>query len=398
VRPHPTRIGDTSSTLHPILGRLNIPQAHQAAIEDYGECIQTTQLDQELAASDSSGKGPSIPFLPSCTVEVRLNTRSHRTWCLNNINLLAPIPSSVWKIWANLSELEVKACKEKALSTSSLLVEAHSIANAFPLALFDNHKCTTTAIMLHAKQDVLTYPPSHAQYTSKLWNCRCPYLRYTCSQNAKNGCRGNMIWFDHSIWFILNNLDRFFDSRYPSLAAKYGAFITWICAACSLAVKSHLTFITFRHLLETVALELAAHPNNKLLTKFLYVPGARQVERLFKPASFLLETTPSPSSGPASRRRRLNMNVTPDETHQQSNRNGAGNRSRPYEQRQFNGGATRGRYNKNFRLPQRSYPRFSPSPSSTQQHQSPASSNRGVHTFLETTLPSMSGSSITIRP
>jgi hypothetical protein len=228
ARPHPTRIGDTSSTLHPILGRLNIPQAHQATIEDYSECIQTTQLDQKLAASDSSGKGPSIPFLPSRIVEVRLNTRSHRTWCLNNINLLAPIPSSIWKIWANLSKSEVKACKEKALSTSSLLVEAHPIANAFPLALFDNHKCSTTAIMLHVKQDVLTCPPCHAQYTSKMWNCRCPYLRCTCSQNAKNGCRGNMIWFDHSIWFILNNLDRFFDSHYPSLAAKYGAFITYV--------------------------------------------------------------------------------------------------------------------------------------------------------------------------
>jgi hypothetical protein len=150
--------------------------------------------------------------------------------------------------------------------------------------------------------------------------------------------------------------------------------------------------------METAALELAAHPNDKLLSKFLDAPGAMQVERRFKLASFLLETTPSPSPGPASRRRRLNMNVTPDKTHQQSNRNGAGNRSRPYEQRQFNGGATRGRYNKNFRPPQRSYPRFSPSLSSTQQHQSPASSNRGVHTFLETTPPSMSGSSVTIRP
>jgi hypothetical protein len=239
ARPHPTRTGDTLNSTHPILGKLNIPQAHQAAIKDYGECIQTTQLDQELAASDSSSKGPLIPFLPPCTVEVRLNTRSYYTWCLNNINLLALIPTSIWKIWANLSESEVKACKEKALSTASQLVEAHPIANAFPLALFDNSKCTTTTIMLHAKQDVLTCPPRHAQYTSKMWNCRHPYLRCTCSQNAKNGCRGNMIWFDHSIWFILNNLDRFFDSCYPSLVAKYGTFITWICVACTLAVKAH---------------------------------------------------------------------------------------------------------------------------------------------------------------
>jgi hypothetical protein len=34
-----------------------------------------------------------------------------------------------------------------------------------------------------------------------------------------------MIWFDYFVWFMLNNLDRFFYSRYLSLAAKYGAFL-----------------------------------------------------------------------------------------------------------------------------------------------------------------------------
>jgi hypothetical protein len=51
-----------------------------------------------------------------------------------------------------------------------------------------------------------------------------------------------MIWFDHAVWFILNNLPRFFDARYPSLAAKFGAFITWISAAGLLAIKSQITF------------------------------------------------------------------------------------------------------------------------------------------------------------
>ena len=70
-----------------------------------------------------------------------------------------------------------------------------------------------------------------------------------------------MIWFDHSVWFIINNLDRFFDSRYPSLATKFGAFITWISAAGLMAVKQQLTFIALRRLMETAALELAAHPS-----------------------------------------------------------------------------------------------------------------------------------------
>jgi hypothetical protein len=274
-RPTQSRGDDAVNVLHPILGRLNIPQGQKAAIEDYSETIQTTQMEQEIASQDSTNRGPAIPFLPAQTVEVRLNSRSHRTWCLNNINLLAPIPISVWKVWANLSNGVVKACEDKALNTKTQTVEGQAIANAFPLALYEQHKCTTSAVSVHAKQDVLTYPPRQPQYTSKLWNCRRPYLRCQCSQNAKSGCRGNMIWFDHSIWFMLNNLDRFFDARYPSLASKFGAFITWISSASLMAVRLQITFMAFRRLMEVAALEFAANPNEKLLAKYADAPGAR---------------------------------------------------------------------------------------------------------------------------
>jgi hypothetical protein len=237
-RPQHTRAAETLDVLHPMVGRLNIPHAHKAAIEDYGDNIQSSQMESELASLDVSGKGPAIPLLPPRTVEVRLNSRSHRTWCLNNINLLAPIPPAVWKVWGNLSEAEMKSCEDKAVNSSSPLIQGQAIPNAFPLALYDHNKCTTSVVLVHAKQDVLTCPPRHPQYTSKLWNCRRPYLRCACSQNAKTGCKGNMIWFDHAVWFMLNNLERFFDSRYPSLATKYGAFITWMSAACSVAVRA----------------------------------------------------------------------------------------------------------------------------------------------------------------
>ena len=190
---------DTLNGLHPILGRLNIPLGQKAAIEDYSETIQTTQMEQEIASQDSTNRGPAIPFLLARTVEVRMNTRLHRTWCLNNINLLAPISISVWKIWANLSNSMVKACEDKTLNAKTQTVESQIIANAFPLTLYEHYKCTTSAISVHTKQDVLTCPLRQPQHTSKLWNCCRPYLQCQCSQNAKSGCRGNMIWFDHSI-------------------------------------------------------------------------------------------------------------------------------------------------------------------------------------------------------
>ena len=93
-----SRADDSASVIHPMLSKLNIPEAHKAAIEDYGDSIQSSQLESELASLDSTRKGLAIPFVSHRIVEIRLNSRSHRTWCLNNINLLAPIPTSVWKI------------------------------------------------------------------------------------------------------------------------------------------------------------------------------------------------------------------------------------------------------------------------------------------------------------
>jgi hypothetical protein len=68
--------------------------------------------------------------------------------------------------------------------------------------------------------------------------------------------------------------------------------------------------------MEVAAVELAANPMDKLLAKYVDALGARQIECLFKLASFSLETTPSPCPAASSRKRCLNMNVTPEDQYQ----------------------------------------------------------------------------------
>ena len=275
--------------------------------------------------------------------------------------------------------------------------QGHTIANAFPLALYDHNKCTTSSVLVHTKQDVLTCSPRHPQYTSKLWNCRRPYLWCACSQNAKMGCKGNMLWFDHSVWYMLNNLERFFDARYPSLAAKYGAFLTWMSGACSVAIRAQVTFCSFRQLMHTAALELAVNPTDKLLSKYGDACAVRQVKRLFKPTAFSLEATPSPNPSGYAKRRRLNINVAADEHFQQHRQHTAHPRNRMHEQRPSQSAGGRGRYNKNFRPPQRSTSRFMNFPNPPGQiSPSPASRNRSPN--IERTSLSATGSSVTIRP
>jgi hypothetical protein len=69
-------------------------------------------------------------------------------------------------------------------------------------------------------------------------------------------------WFDHSIWYMVNNLGVFFpDATYPSLPSKFGAFLTWMKSVVRLAVKTHITFMVMRCHMEVAALEYAIDPS-----------------------------------------------------------------------------------------------------------------------------------------
>ena len=119
---------------YPLLSKFNLGDC-RGAVGDLKESINISQSDQQRADMEAAGKGPLVPFLPARAGEQLLATRAHRTWCLQNANLLAPISIPMWKFWGNLSDNEVKLCEERALSCSSLLKAPVVIPNAFPLAM-----------------------------------------------------------------------------------------------------------------------------------------------------------------------------------------------------------------------------------------------------------------------
>jgi hypothetical protein len=256
----------------------------------------------------------------------------------------------MWKFWTFLSDDEVKECEERALSCHNMTKkDGILIPNAFPLAMFDHHKCTTTAIMLHAKQDMMTCNPRDKKYSTTFWNCQRPYIRCSCVQDAASGCKGNMLWFDHAIWFIINNLDRFFDDNYPTLATKLGAFITWMSTAAREGVKMQITFAAVRKMMEDAALEYTVTPEARLLAKYYEAPRARKVERFIKPVVFSLATMPNPSPT-ANKRRKINVNAI------DYSRNTVQPQMRNANVSKFSRGSSfprqgRGGYNRNFKSP-----------------------------------------------
>jgi hypothetical protein len=123
--------GTSTVNLHPLLSHLDIVPTYKSAIEDLSENIQNTQAKAICASLEASGKGPAIPFIPLCTVEEQLVARSHRTWCVSNIDLLASISILMWKLWAFVSDAEVKASEVRALNRLNILKYSIMIPNAF---------------------------------------------------------------------------------------------------------------------------------------------------------------------------------------------------------------------------------------------------------------------------
>ena len=154
-----------SVELHPWISKLNLGQ-DKTAVSDLKKSIVYIQSEQEGAYLETTGGEPSVPFLPVRIVEHLLASQAHRTWCLKNKNVLLPITAAMWKFWANLSNKEIKMCEDHALNMTPHFKSLTRLPNAFPLAVYDHHKCPTTTVQMLVKQDVLTCPPRIKKYTT----------------------------------------------------------------------------------------------------------------------------------------------------------------------------------------------------------------------------------------
>jgi hypothetical protein len=167
-----------------------------------------------------------VPFMPVRSVEYELSLVDNLCWNLSNINLMAPILIHMWRTWANLSLDEIERLKSNVIHNTRILKDAHDIPSTFSLAIFDHKKCPTTELKIHTKQDLqIGVGVRGLKYSSALWNIQRPYLRCIFSKDARTGCKGDIMWFDHAIWHMINHLDVFFvDTDFPTLASKFVAF------------------------------------------------------------------------------------------------------------------------------------------------------------------------------
>lgn len=304
---------------HPFLANLTIDDVHKAALEDFQDTIFSTQVEKEQEKLVASGKHLAIPFVPHRTVEDLVSAKDHRVWATGNVNSLAPILQSTWRIWAGLSKRDIDECREFALQGKQMICNGQDFVNAFALYGFDHGKCPVTNVKLHIKLDVPTANDRREKHAQEMWNVYRPYMRCTCHPKSNTGCSGSFIWWDHAGWYMINHLEKFFpDDTFPTLKAKFIAFLIWMQGAGRLAIKCQISFSFFRSWMCDAAVLFAANPTGKILGELPDLPGPRKIERLLKPAAFSVANPGVPSHAPPTKKQKINLNTPPPANRQNS--------------------------------------------------------------------------------
>ena len=320
-----TAIPESGTFSHPFLNNLSIEDAHRAALEDFQESILTSQIEKEQEFLVASGCFLAIPFVPHRTIEDQVSMKSHRVWATGNVNSLAPILISTWRIWAGMSQAEIEECRNCALNNKQLIANGQNLANCFSLYSYDHAKCPVTTVKLHIKTDIPTANDRREKHPQEMWNVYRPYLRCACHPKSTTGCTGSVIWWDHACWYMVNHLEKFFpDENFPTLKAKLMAFMIWMQGAGRTAIRCQIAFTYTRTWMCNGAIQFAANPMGKILPELPELPGPKKIERLLKPASFSVANPGTPSSAPPTKKQRINLNTPPQHARQ-------------------NGGAVRGR-------------------------------------------------------
>jgi hypothetical protein len=71
-------------------------------------------------------------------------------------------------------------------------------------------------------------------HKNKLWNWMRPFLCCPCNWYNSESCQGELLWFDHAIWFMFNHLEQLFSAQ--SLQDRLVLLIQYLLVdACKLA-------------------------------------------------------------------------------------------------------------------------------------------------------------------
>ncbi|CAM6104314.1 unnamed protein product [Calypogeia fissa] len=228
-----------------------------------------------------------IPIFPQRFVKHMVAPFDAMMWRIPNLNQLAPISMPMWQHWVNASVDELAECHDRAIRGvfESPLFPATAVTTlAWPMNIFKSpkYKCVELAL-IKVRQDYVTDSTRPANHKQNFWNWHRPYICCQCTH--KSGCKGELLWFDHGIWYILNHLSEFFTAATSQgKLIQFMAFLTHIRGV----VKDQITFMYLREFMRDACLELHNDLGMAvLLPQFGQAFGIHMIEKMVCPGSFL---------------------------------------------------------------------------------------------------------------
>ncbi|KAL2643536.1 hypothetical protein R1flu_011123 [Riccia fluitans] len=216
----------------------------------YNESLDLLNVSfaNELAARTDEGE-LYIPTDNARMIEYKVSEKNAMMWKIPNMNNLAPMTLEMWQKLIHASDTEQRDCLHNALNgvTPSKML---TMKDTVKMACFrDKYRCRVT---VKTKQTV--------------------------------PCKGEMLWFDHAIWYMYNHLGDFFPQL--TIQGRYMAFLIFLGGEARPAVLAHLTFLHARKLMIDTAMEVFANPKVRTLPEHGDAYGVRLIERMIKPACF----------------------------------------------------------------------------------------------------------------
>ncbi|CAM6094012.1 unnamed protein product [Calypogeia fissa] len=276
---------DVHTLVHsnPLMDLEFLSPEEQADLQDMIQNMDPTRTEEVEEPHD---RDTYIPIFPRRYVERLVAPYDAMMWRIPNLNQLAPISLPMWQHWVNANVDKLAECHDRAIRGvfETPLFPATAVTMlAWPMNIFKSpkYKCVELAL-IKVRQDYVTDSTQPGNHKHNFWNWHRPYIRCQCTH--KSGCKGELLWFDHGIWYILSHLGEFFTASTPQgKLVQFMAFLTHIKGV----IKDQITFMYFREFMRDACLELHNNPGIAvLLPQFGPAHGIRMIEKLVRPRTF----------------------------------------------------------------------------------------------------------------
>ena len=140
-----------SMSIYKFFKNLNVSRAPLTAVDDFQDTLTCSQQEEEIATRVVIGHQLAIPYTMQRAVKDLVEPKDNKIRAIGNINLLAPILPSTWRIWADLRQTEIDESWKHTICGTQFIKNRTLLLHGFPLYQHDHTKCDIQTFKLHIK-------------------------------------------------------------------------------------------------------------------------------------------------------------------------------------------------------------------------------------------------------